>query len=329
MRLKEALVRHKKVILLILILLLAARVFIPQMDVLAESIQTLSGADLQWVFLAIIFYFTGIPVLAAQFIALSFKRLTYALTLRVQAATLFVNKILPQGVGTISLNIYYFIKKGHTPNQATAVVTMNAIASTSAYIVLIIVSLLYSNISVSSIFDDASVRSNSLVIAVLFIVGALITLMNAKELRKSLAASWSTFKKNIASYRTRPKEVLINTVLNGIGTSLNILALIACAKALGVEISFADALIAYTFGNIAATLVPTPGGLGSAEMGIYSGLVIAGLDPTMAMSVTLLYRLVSYWIPILPGYYFFSSLRKTLFAGYSVKAKPSSASSNA
>lgn len=321
MSFKPALARHKKIILLVIIVILAIRVFIPQLDALADSLQTLTEANPFWVLLAAILYFTGVPVMAVQFTVLSFKKLFFPLTLRVQAAALFVNKIVPQGVGTISLNIYYLIKKKHTPSEATAVITMNAIASTSAYIVLIIGALIFSDVSLGNPFESAELKFNITALGLLCLLGIAITILNTTGIKKKIVNSWAQFKVNIARYKKRPKALLINTVFNGIGTSLNILALMCSAQALGVDISFADALLAYTFGNFAATLVPTPGGIGSAEMGIYSGLVLTGIDPAMAISITLLYRFVSYWLPILPGYYYFHSLRKTLFADYSVKAK--------
>lgn len=326
MAIKAFFARHKKTILVIIVVLLAARVFIPQLDVLADSIEALTTANPWLIILASILYFTGIPVLAAQFNVLSFKKLVYSLTLRVQAATMFVNKILPQGVGTISLNIYYFIKKGHTPSQAVAGVTMNSITSLVAYIFLIIGALIFSDVSVAGIFQKDEARDSVTALAILCVVGLIITLISMKNLRKKIANALKTFKSNIATFKDRPKSVLIATAFNGLGTSLNILALILCAKAIGVDISFADALIAYTFGNFAAALVPTPGGIGSAEMGIYSGLVLTGVDPTLAISITLLYRFVSYWLPILPGYYYFHSLKKTIFADYNIGKQKTSVS---
>jgi len=321
MSLRTFLTRHKKIILLILIVVLAVRVFVPQMDALVDSLKALADANPWWILLAAILYFTGVPVMALQFTAITFKKLVFALTLRVQAAALFVNKLVPQGVGTISLNIYYFIKKGHTPSEATAAITLNAIASTSAYIVLIIFALIFSDVSLGNALADADFRLNFTALGLLCVIGIIITLYTAKGWRKKITASFKKLKTNLATYKERPKDVLVNTVLNGIGTSLNIFALILCAKAIGIDISFADALLAYTFGNFAATLVPTPGGIGSAEMGIYSGLVLTGIEPSVAISITLLYRFVSYWLPILPGYYYFRSLKKTLFADYNVKAK--------
>lgn len=321
MSVRATLARHKQTILLVLIIVLAARVFIPQLDTLAESIKELASANLVWVALAAVLFLCGMPVLAFQFTALSFKKLDFSITLRVQAATMFISKLLPQGVGLISTNIYYYIKKGHTPSEATAALTMNAITSFIAYIFLIIAALFYSDISLRGIFEEGTVRSNISILGLLFLIAAAITIFNATGIKNKIKASWANFKLNLVRYKERPKAVFSSTVWNGIGTSLNILALICSAKALGVDISFADAFLAYTFGNIAATLVPTPGGLGSAEMGIYSGLVLAGIDQSSAMSITLLYRFVSYWLPTIPGYYFFNSLKKSVFSDYSFKKR--------
>ncbi len=42
----------------------------------------------------------------------------------------------------------------------------------------------------------------------------------------------------------------------------------------------------------------TPGGLGFVEAGLTAVLVLAGVPAAVAISATLLYRLVSFWLPI-------------------------------
>ena len=57
-------------------------------------------------------------------------------------------------------------------------------------------------------------------------------------------------------------------------------------------------LLAYVL-SLALALVPiTPGGLGFVEAGLTSILVLAGVDSDQAVIATLLYRLVSFWLPI-------------------------------
>jgi uncharacterized protein (TIRG00374 family) len=45
----------------------------------------------------------------------------------------------------------------------------------------------------------------------------------------------------------------------------------------------------------------TPGGLGFVEAGLTTLLVLAGVDADQAVVGTLLYRLVSFWLPIPAG----------------------------
>ena len=57
-------------------------------------------------------------------------------------------------------------------------------------------------------------------------------------------------------------------------------------------------LVAYVR-SLALALVPlTPGGLGFVETGLTALLVLAGVTRTRRCSGTLLYRLVSFWLPI-------------------------------
>jgi glycosyltransferase 2 family protein len=53
--------------------------------------------------------------------------------------------------------------------------------------------------------------------------------------------------------------------------------------------------------SAAAAAVPAPGGLGPAEAAYTTGLALAGLDSGTAIATVLLFRLATYWLPLLPG----------------------------
>ena len=55
---------------------------------------------------------------------------------------------------------------------------------------------------------------------------------------------------------------------------------------------------------------PTPGGLGAVEAALAAGLTAAGLDGVIAVSAVLLFRLVTFWLPTVPGYFAFNWLTK-------------------
>ncbi|MEV7327354.1 lysylphosphatidylglycerol synthase domain-containing protein [Micromonospora sp. NPDC093244] len=45
-----------------------------------------------------------------------------------------------------------------------------------------------------------------------------------------------------------------------------------------------------------------PGGLGATEAALVSGLLLYGVPLDAAVAGTLIYRLVTFWLPIAPGY---------------------------
>jgi undecaprenyl-diphosphatase len=66
----------------------------------------------------------------------------------------------------------------------------------------------------------------------------------------------------------------------------------------------------YLAGSAVATAAPTPGGVGALEAALIAGLVAAGMSHTIALPAVFLYRLATFWLPILPGWVCFSWLKR-------------------
>ena len=60
-----------------------------------------------------------------------------------------------------------------------------------------------------------------------------------------------------------------------------------------------------------AQVAPTPGGIGAVEAALIAGLTAAGLDKETAVPAVFLFRLVTFWLPILPGWLAFTWLQRT------------------
>ena len=100
-------------------------------------------------------------------------------------------------------------------------------------------------------------------------------------------------------------------LLEGIGgiVILNlayIAVLYTSVQAFGGDMSIAVVAVVYLVGATVGQAAPTPGGLGAVEAALTAGLTAAGLDGGIALSAVLLYRLVTFWIPTIPGYWSFS-----------------------
>jgi undecaprenyl-diphosphatase len=113
----------------------------------------------------------------------------------------------------------------------------------------------------------------------------------------------------IAALR-RPRSTAVLLAGSAGVTLCYVLALAASTRAFGVQVSV-PAIFAVFLGSAAvASLAPTPGGLGAMEAGLVAGLISAGALAGPAVAVVLSYRLITYWLPIVPGAFCFHFLRR-------------------
>jgi undecaprenyl-diphosphatase len=59
--------------------------------------------------------------------------------------------------------------------------------------------------------------------------------------------------------------------------------------------------VVFTIGMFSGTIVPLPGGLVGMEAGLLVGLLAYNVPTAQAGAVVVIFRLVTYWLPILPG----------------------------
>ncbi len=82
---------------------------------------------------------------------------------------------------------------------------------------------------------------------------------------------------------------------------LEYLVLVLALEAVGVHPRPSLVLLAYTASALLSMIPITPGGLGFVEAGLVGTLALAGVAVAPAAAATLLYRLVTYWLPLPAG----------------------------
>jgi uncharacterized membrane protein YbhN (UPF0104 family) len=68
--------------------------------------------------------------------------------------------------------------------------------------------------------------------------------------------------------------------------------------------------VAYLLASTAAIVAPTPGGVGPLEVTLGAALARIGLTPDQALNSVLLFRLGTFWLPVLPGWLSFRSMQR-------------------
>lgn len=76
-------------------------------------------------------------------------------------------------------------------------------------------------------------------------------------------------------------------------------------RALGVTVAVTSVFASFLIANLFRTMGIVPGGLGTFEATSVLTLRMVGVDIPVALSATLLFRGLSFWLPMLPGYWCF------------------------
>jgi undecaprenyl-diphosphatase len=113
--------------------------------------------------------------------------------------------------------------------------------------------------------------------------------------------------RDVASEPRRVAVLLVGSA--GVGV-VHAGALAACIAAVGGHIGPTDALFIYLTGSAMSAAVPSPGGVGAVEASLVAGLVHLGIPGGIAFAGVISYRLVTYWLPIVPGLVCAASLRR-------------------
>jgi uncharacterized protein (TIRG00374 family) len=80
-------------------------------------------------------------------------------------------------------------------------------------------------------------------------------------------------------------------------------ALGLCALGLGYHIPLSDLLVINLTVALFSSFIPVPGGIGVTEFGLTVGLTSAGMPSSAALAAVILYRLSTFYIPPVWGYF--------------------------
>jgi uncharacterized membrane protein YbhN (UPF0104 family) len=282
---------------LLVLLVIGLYVLVPQLGDFGSSWHQLSHPKLGWTAVAVVLtlltYFAG----ALTYYLLSFSPLKYSKTVLMQFAAMFVNRLLPGGIGALGANFAYLKKNKHSSPQAASVVTVNNILGATGHNLLLLIILFttgYSTINSNSSSDSSPTKY--------ILIGAMLALLLGLLFgHKKLLKFISDTKTQLLDYRHRPGKLILAQTSSIILTICNVLSLYACALALGVHLNFAIVMLIFTFGVSAGTVTPTPGGLGGFEAGLVAGFIAYKVDHSTALAIALLYRLISYWLTLAIG----------------------------
>ncbi len=149
---------------------------------------------------------------------------------------------------------------------------------------------------------DLSISQEAVYWIVAGLAAATVAVTTSSQLRHKLHQAIASLGKALTSYRHQPRTLGI-ALLTSMALSVTyVLALMAAGQALGLDLSFSYYFMVYSFSILTGAATPTPGGIVGVEAGLAAGLIAYGTAADTALAVALLYRLITYWLPLVPGF---------------------------
>ncbi|WP_435136552.1 lysylphosphatidylglycerol synthase transmembrane domain-containing protein [Actinacidiphila sp. bgisy144] len=227
--------------------------------------------------------------------------------LAAQFAASAANHVLPAGVGGNAVNLRFLVRRGMTPTAALAALAVRAAAAVAGRIALLLVALL--------VFPDAlhirrvvagrpALPDHPLLLAVggtAAVVGIVLLLRYARRLGARLRGFLTSVVQDVRAVHRDPARAaalwggsLCFPLMHGA-------VVVAVIRAVHAPVPVSGALVAYLCASTAAGWLPTPAGIGSLDAALALALVTAGASGVAATSAVLGYRLLTTWLPLVPG----------------------------
>ncbi|WP_433545802.1 lysylphosphatidylglycerol synthase domain-containing protein [Streptomyces sp. CA-294286] len=274
-------------------------------------------ATMNWGWVLVAALLSALSYVAAAMSLLGFvpEKVPFWQTVKAQVAGSFVKLVAPAAIGGVALNTRFLQKAGVRPGLAVASVGASQLFGLASHIGLLMIFGYVTGTEQTS-WDNPSrtVIAGLLTAAVLAMIVTAVPFLR-KFIVTRLRSLFAGVVPRMLDVLQRPKKLA-----TGIGgmvmlTIVFIMCLDASIRAFGGssvdDLSYALIAVVFLTANAAGSAVPTPGGVGAVELSLFTALtVVAQVPPDVATPAVLLYRLLTFWLPVLPGWLCFNSMTR-------------------
>jgi glycosyltransferase 2 family protein len=276
-----------------------------------DIVGLVTGADWRWFGVGMLA--SAVSYVAAAYMLIGFvpERLRLFRTVLVQLAASFVKLVAPALVGGIAVNTRYLQRAGVPAGQAAASVGASQLTGMGCHVLMI---LFFGYLTGTGSAGPALPPSRAIIIVLLAAAVLTIVVFSVGPLRRlvtsRMRSMFSGVVPRLLDVLQSPKKLATGLGGTFLLTASFVLCLDASIRAFGGSLPLATVTVVFLTGNALGSAAPTPGGLGAVEGALSLGLTLAGLPAGTATSAVLMFRLLTFWLPVLPGWAAFSHLQR-------------------
>ncbi|PRY39356.1 undecaprenyl-diphosphatase [Geodermatophilus tzadiensis] len=304
---------HRKTVLTVVLLVAATYFLAPQLGDVGGMVARVREAD--WVWVPWILAVSALTYAGAtlSIVGAVPARLRLPTTFVAQLASSFASKLAPAGLGGMALNVRYLQRSGVDLPVATSGVGLSYAGGSVVHVFLMVVFAVWAG---QSAFGSLRLpRPEAVLWGVLAVLALAAAVFAVPAVRRLVVARVVPLAHRsvqaIGAALRRPGKLALLLGGAAVITLGYLVCLYLSTRAFGGGVDLATVGVVYLAGAAVAAVAPTPGGLGALEAALIAGLVAAGMDHTVAVPAVFLYRLATFWLPILPGWAAFAWLRRS------------------
>ena len=278
----------------------AVYLLLPQLSSLTQVLGSLREANWWWLAAAVACGLLAIGLSAVSLLGSSQAPLPFWRTVAVQLAAAFTGRTTLGGAGFFGINIAYLERLGMRRSLAVGVILLSLGATSAVAAVVCLIGVL--GVGASGTLRGVSIPTGwpllvgvagALVVAGLIVGSPFGRRQIIRPSMQVIRELWSTLRQPLRAAQ------LFGGAFGYLAISA--LGLAASLAAFEPHFPLMVVLVVFVLGQTLGHLAPTPGGLGAVEALLVAGLTAVGVAPTAAVAAVLSSRLLTYWLPVLPG----------------------------
>lgn len=266
----------------------------------------------QWVWVAVGFV-TAQLVLVPEMVSLMAvvdRKLPVWPSLVLQSASKFVGTAIPGPAGRVAMLTAFMRGYGVSPVRAVSQSSVDSLAGFITEVTILICAFAFFGFRFGVQDQPDSDWSWILVVILVIVAVVILTVALRPTLRKRIVPVVREAWAGLSVVVRQPSRLIVLFGAN-LGTRLiSASALWMVLQAFGITLPLSTALFITVAALLLSGIIPVPGGVGVAEAALTIGLVGAGVDENVAFAVAVVYRLISFYLPPVLGYFSLRWLEK-------------------
>jgi glycosyltransferase 2 family protein len=281
---------------------LAIYLLLPEFSSITQVRSVIAHADKGWLAVTVASGMLAVVVSSWTILGAARDRLPVGRTVAVQVAAAFTGRTTVAALGYYAINLAFLERLGLRRSDAVGVLVLNRAATVVVTGLATVIGLLVIRNavpigSVSIPWWAAVALGAGIVMAVGFVLTPFgrdrVVRRLTTMLGDLLAATRLTLRRPVRTVQLLGGETAF-LALSAAGT-------VATLWALGAHFSVVAVVAVFMVASTIGQLLPTPGGLGAVEGGLVAGLTAIGIPPPTAIAAALVARVLTFWLPVVPG----------------------------